>query len=190
MQRVSRCAEPSKYVLFPRRFERKMEGMIMRNLTNIRGMKRLVVVVMATACLWGTNSYAEPDEAAVKAAVAAYNAAVDSPDAAKMEAIWAHDDTVMDIEPGTKTIAVGWDAVRKNIEGFFPAFVEVKNVQADGPHVQITGDVARSMGIAMVSYKLKDRTTAKDVGIFQTDVFEKRGGVWLVVSHSVALTGK
>ena len=161
----------------------------MRNPANTTGMKGLSVVVFATACLWGTNGYAESDEDAVKAAVAAYNAAVDSLDPAKMEAIWAHDDTVTDIEPGTKTIAVGWDAVKKNIDGFFPAFAEVKNVQVDGPHVQIKGDVALSTGINMVTYKLKNGTAGNDK-IFLTDAFEKRGGAWLLVSHSVAETGK
>jgi ketosteroid isomerase-like protein len=171
------------------RARREMEEAIMRNRTDIPGRKGLLVVVVATGCVCGTNSYAGSDEDAVTAAVAAYNAAVDSLDAAKMEAIWAHDDTVMDIEPGTKTIAVGWDAVRKNIEGFFPAFTEVKNVQVDGPHVQIKGDLARSMGINMVTYKLKNGTTGNGK-VFLTDVFEKRGGAWLLVSHSVAETGK
>jgi len=148
-----------------------------------------MVAVVASACSWGTNSYAGSDEDAVTAAVAAYNAAVDSLDARKMEASWAHDDTVMDIEPNTKTIAVGWDAVRKNIEGFFPAFTEIKNVQADGPHVQIKGDVARSMGINAVTYKLKNGAAGNDK-VFITDVFEKRGGAWLLVSHAVAETAK
>jgi hypothetical protein len=44
-----------------------------------------------------------------------------------------HDDTVMDIEPGSRTIAVGWDAVKKFIDGNFLVFAELKNVLADGP---------------------------------------------------------
>ena len=79
-----------------------------------------------------------------------------------MEALWVHDDTVMDIEPGSRTIAVGWDAVKKFIDGNFLVFAELKNVRADGPHVQIKGDLARSMGIAMVTYKLKNGTAASE----------------------------
>ena len=115
--------------------------------------------------------------------VAAYTAAVDLLDPAKMEALWVHDDTVMDIEPGSRTIAVGWDAVKKFIDGNFLVFAELKNVLADGPYVQIKGDLARSMGIAMVTYKLKNGTAAR-ANVFLTHVFEKRDGAWLLVCNS------
>ena len=147
------------------------------------------VAAMATACIWGTNSYAGTDEDAVKAAVANYHAALSSMDPAKLEALWAHDDTVMDIEPGAKAIAVGWDAVKKNIEGYFPIFTEMKVIQADDPHVQVNGELARSMGIATATSKRKDGTEFSG-GVFETDVFEKRGGAWLLVSHSAAQVPK
>ena len=124
---------------------------IMRKFASITKDKWVFAAVMAIACVWGTNSYAQSDADAVKAAVAAYTAAVDSLDPAKMEALWVHDDTVTDIEPGSRTIAVGWDTVKKFIDGNFLVFAELKNVLADGPHVQIKGDLARSMGIAMVT---------------------------------------
>ena len=95
------------------------------------------------------------------------------------EALWVHDDTVMDIEPGSRTIAVGWDAVKKFIDGNFLVFAELKNVLA---HVQIKGDLARSMGIAMVTYKLKNGTAAS-ANVFLSHVFEKRDGAWLLVSQ-------
>ena len=157
----------------------------MLNLTDILGTRGLLIVVLATACGWGTNSYAASEEDAVKAAVAAYHVALGSFDAAKIEALWVHDDTVMDIEPRTKTIAFGWDGVKKNFEGYLPFFTELKITQMDGPHVQIKEDVARSMGIAMATFKLKDGTSGS-AGIFETDVFEKRDGAWLLVSHSAA----
>ena len=60
---------------------------VMPNRIDISGMKGLLVVVLATACVLATDSYAGSDEDAVKAAVAAYNAAVDSLDPAKIEAL-------------------------------------------------------------------------------------------------------
>ncbi|MFZ0603505.1 MAG: nuclear transport factor 2 family protein [Roseiarcus sp.] len=81
---------------------------------------------------------------AVKAAVAAYNQAVDSLDAAKMEALWLQDDTVVDIESRSKSIGLGWEAVKKNLEQNFSPFAELKDAQVDGPHVQIKGNVALS----------------------------------------------
>lgn len=165
--------------------QREDEDTIMRKFATITKKKWAFAAVMAIACVWGTNSYAQSDADAVKAAVAAYTAAVDSLDPAKMEALWVHDDTVMDIEPGSRTIAVGWDAVKKFIDGNFLVFAELKNVLADGPHVQIKGDLARSMGIAMVTYKLKNGTAAS-VNVFLSHVFEKRDGAWLLVSQFVA----
>ena len=98
-----------------------------------------------------------------------------------------HDDSVTDIEPNpnTKNIAVGWDAVKKSIEGYIPVVAELKVVQAEGPHVQVKGDVARSIGIATASIKMKDGKEFSG-GVFETDVFEKHDGAWLLVSHSAA----
>jgi ketosteroid isomerase-like protein len=162
-----------------------MEGTIVRNLNNNSGMKGLSVVVMAAACIWATNGYAGSDEDAVKAAVAAYNEAVDSLDPAKIEALWIHDDNVIDFEPGDKTIAFGWDGVKKNLEEHFQYDAELKNTQVDGPHIQIKGDVARSMGISMATLKMKNGASGSG-GILETDVFEKHDGAWLLVSHSAS----
>ena len=93
----------------------------------------------------GTSYAADADD--VKAAIAAYHGALTDLDATKMGELWAHDDTVMDIEPTDKAISVGWDAVKKNLEGEFSALSELKITQVDGPHIQIKGDVARSIGI-------------------------------------------
>jgi ketosteroid isomerase-like protein len=145
-------------------------------------MRGLFVLALATGCLWGASSYAGTDEDAVKAALAGYHAALNTKDPAKLEAFWAHDDGVTDVEPTTKSIAVGWDAVKKNIEGYFPVFTELKVEQADGPHIQIKGDMASSVGIAKAAAKMKDGNTFTGT-VFESDVFEKRDGAWLLVSH-------
>jgi hypothetical protein len=70
-----------------REMRREDEGhdhaQVCRNHKREMGVCRL----MAIACVRGTNSYAQSDADAVKAAVAAYTAAVDSLDPAKMEAL-------------------------------------------------------------------------------------------------------
>ena len=80
----------------------------------ITGMRGLLLAAAATACGEATKGYAQTDVDAVKAAVAAYNQAVDSLDAAKMEALWLQDDTVLDIKSRSKSIGLGWEAVKKN----------------------------------------------------------------------------
>jgi len=102
-----------------------------------------------------------------------------------MEPLWAHDDSVMDIEPSDKGITLGWDAVKKHFEAEFRGITELKVTQAEGPHVQVEGDVAWSTGIANAAAKLKSGP-ALIFPNFETDVFEKRGGVWLLVSHTAS----
>ena len=60
----------------------------------------------------GGTSYAS-DLDDVKAAVDANHAAIASLDIGKIDAVWAHDGTVIDKEPPDKTITVGWEGTRK-----------------------------------------------------------------------------
>jgi ketosteroid isomerase-like protein len=131
----------------------------------------------------GGNSYASDVYDDVKAVVTAYHAALSALDPAKMEALWVHDNSVMDIEPSAKSISLGWDAVKKTFETEFNAFSELKVTQADGPHIQIKGDVAWSTGIANASLKTKAGDVVASSPTYETDVFEKRNGHWLLVSH-------
>jgi|HubBroStandDraft_6_1064221.scaffolds.fasta_scaffold220183_1 ketosteroid isomerase-like protein len=144
--------------------------------TSLTPIARVLVfsVIALIAAIIG-KSYAQSDMNDVKAVVTAYHAALSALDAAKMEALWVEDHSVMDIEPSAKSISLGWNAVKKTFETEFNAFSELKVTQADGPHIQVKGDVAWSTGIANASWKTK----AGDV----VDVFEKRNGHWLLVSH-------
>jgi ketosteroid isomerase-like protein len=146
--------------------------------------RRTSITLIAVVLLAGSGkSYAQSDMDDVKAAVAAYHAALSALDAPKMEALWMQDNSVMDIEPSDKSISVGWDAVKKNFESEFNAFSELKVTQADGPHIQVKGDVAWSTGIANSTLKTKAGAVANGP-VFETDVFEKRDGHWLLVSHT------
>jgi ketosteroid isomerase-like protein len=130
------------------------------------------------------GSYAQQsDIEQVKAAIDAYNAAIGSLDIAKMEPLWAHDANVMLINPPDKGISIGWDAVKGNWQAAFDAISEIKVTQAEGPHIVVDGNVAWSDGIANVFRKLKSGA-AINAPTFATDVFEKRGGKWLLVCHT------
>lgn len=120
----------------------------------------------------------------VKAAVAAFHAALGSLDLAKMEAVWAHDGYVMLVNPRDKAVSVGWDAVRKNWETTFGFWTEVKAEQKDGPHVHVAGNIAWASGVAEVSGKPKNGAQVPGVPTFENDVLEKRNGRWVLVSHS------
>jgi ketosteroid isomerase-like protein len=121
----------------------------------------------------------------VKAAVAAYHAVIGSLDMSKMDPVWAHDAYVMAIQPRDKRISVGWDAVKKGRETLPNVWSELKITQADGPHIHVDGNVAWSVGIANAVGKTK-AGDAVNAPTFETDVFEKRGSQWLLVSHTAS----
>ena len=159
----------------------------------------------------GSKSYAQ--ESDIKAAVDVYHAALGSLDVSKMEPLWAHDTDVILINPADKSISVGWDAVKKGWEAQFNFLSELKVTQADGPYVSVKGDVAWSTGIAKAVAKSK---TGADVGrllwradrlcvfgdasaqsvdqiatlVYESDVFERRDGQWLLVSHTALAVSK
>ena len=156
----------------------------MRNFVAVVGPRVAFLVALVTPLIPGTVSCAQSDMDDVKAVVAAYHAALSALDAPKMEALWVQDDSVMDIEPADKTISLGWDAVKKNFESEFNAYSELKVAQADGPHIQVKGDVAWSTGIAIANLKTKSGIAVANGLTFETDVFQKRGGAWLLVCHT------
>ncbi len=114
--------------------------------------------------------------------MAAYHAALSSLNIAKIETLWAHDDSVTQLEPASKAIIHGWKAVKKGLEDFFGGFSELKISQTDGPHVRVKGDAAWATGRTHAVAKTK-AGEAMTLNVFDTQIFEKRGGAWLVVSN-------
>jgi ketosteroid isomerase-like protein len=150
-------------------------------------MRMLATLLAAALLVIAGRSYASDTED-VKAVVDAYHEAISALDTPKMEPLWAHDDSVILINPQDKSISTGWDAVKKNWETTFSggrqALSELKVTQADGPHIQVKGDVAWSTGIANVAAKTKAGDVIPNAPTYETDVFEKRDGHWLLVSHT------
>ena len=128
------------------------------------------------------KSYAQ--ESDIKTAINAYHAAIESLDMSKLDPLWAHDATVILINPRDKSISVGWDAVKKQWEAAFASLAELKDTQADGPYIQVKGDVAWATGMVTVVGKTKAGVAfALNAPTWESDVFEKRGNAWLLVSH-------
>jgi ketosteroid isomerase-like protein len=147
---------------------------------------RSLLVAVLLLLVGGGGSYAQQsDMEQVKAAIDAYHAALGSLDIAKMEPLWVHDANIMLINPRDKSISIGWDAVQKNWEATFNNNSEIKVTQAEGPHIAVNGNVAWSTGIANVVGKAKSGASI-NAPTFETDVFEKRGGKWLLVSHTAS----
>ena len=108
----------------------------------------------------------------------------ESLDGSKLDPLWAHDATVILINPRDKIISVGWDAVKKQWEAAFASLAELKDTQADGPYIQVKGDVAWATGMVTIIGKTKAGVAfALNAPTWESDVFEKRGNAWLLVSH-------
>ncbi len=156
-------------------------------------MKRQHLLFLTTAFLslavfFSVKGYASEADG-VKAAVDGYHAAIASLDLTKIEAVWAHDDTIIDKEPNAKTITVGWEGTKKNYEGLIAAFAELAITQTEGPHINVQGAVAWSTGIAKsVGTMKKGDHFSGD--ILEADVLKKQDGRWLLVSHVASVVSQ
>ncbi len=143
-------------------------------------LARALLLAFVLALVGNGKGYAQ--EADVKAVIDAYHGALSALDATKMESLWARDANVTLVNPANKSIAVGWDAVKKDWEGSFNALAELKVTQAEGPYISVKGDVAWATGIVSAVGKFKSGA-ASTGAVYEADVFEKRDGHWLLVSH-------
>ena len=142
----------------------------------------------ATALLLGLALFATGAQAqqsadkAIVAAVDGVNTAISSRDLGKMEAIWAQEPYVMLANPRDKAPFYGPDAVKKGWETAFAFWSDFKVTRTGEVQVHATPTVAWSSSTADVQGRTKDDKPLSFRGI-QTDVFEKRGDRWLLVSH-------
>lgn len=117
------------------------------------------------------------------ASKAFYKALAVIDDGQAMARVWAHTNYVTYFGPGTRTIIVGWGAqkqywVKLNKE------IPQRAVSLEHARREVNGNVAWEMGEEIGSAKLKDGSPLK-VDFIVTNVYEKIGGRWLMVSHHV-----
>jgi ketosteroid isomerase-like protein len=142
-------------------------------------------LLLSAIVLFAGNSKSYAQESDIKAAVGSFHAALSSLDLKKVDAVWAHEGYVTLINPRDKKISIGWEAVKANWEATVNFWSELKLTQVDGPHIHISGNVAWATGIANAAGKSK-AGAAVSADTYETDVFEKRGNQWLLVSHTAS----
>jgi ketosteroid isomerase-like protein len=121
------------------------------------------------------------DIEAVKAANAAFYVALSARDAKKMETLWANKPYVVNMGPRIKTFAVGYDeAVAKWWPAGFEFFLEL-NVSMTTAQVHTNGNVGWVVGNESATAVTK--TGPVKFQTFVTNIFEKDGDRWLMVSH-------
>ena len=131
------------------------------------------------------------DMDAIKAANAAFYAALSARDAKAMGGLWANKPYVVNIGPRSKTVAVGYEeAVAKYWENAFTnVFSELSVTMTSTTQIQTDGKLAW----VVVTEKASGKTKAGEPVAFEgfaTNIFEKDGNRWLMVSHQVGIQPK
>lgn len=132
----------------------------------------------------GHTKAQQPSEIeAIKAAHLAFYAALSAKDAKAMEAVWAKKPYVVTIGPASKTVAVGYaDAVANYWPATFERFSELSSSVTSIAQIQTDGKLAWVVGTEGVVGKRKNGEPLKYSALF-TDIFEKDGDRWFMVSH-------
>jgi ketosteroid isomerase-like protein len=117
----------------------------------------------------------------VEAATKDFIAAISARDIESMDKLWAHEVYATFMGPLCTIIVVGWDGVRKAWEMRFGQFDRVTISLAES-HVHVNGNVAWAVGVERVQLLRKNGPTL-GFDTFATNVIEKHGDRWLVVSH-------
>lgn len=123
----------------------------------------------------------QPEAAGVKAAAEAFYSALSQRDMAKMEEVWATDAPTILINPRDEIASVGWPAAKTNWKNVFAFWSDLEVTPRD-LKVRVFGDVASVASVALVQGRTKDGKPATFKAL-NTQVFEKHGGKWALVSH-------
>ena len=120
------------------------------------------------------------DAEGVRAAAAAFYAALSARDIRAMEALWSREADTLLIAPGGRSPVVGWGAVRPSLKVIFARFTEL-SVSTGDPQVRVGRDAALVVAVTPV----RGRTPGGEVSYtaLGTTAFERRDGRWLVVHH-------
>jgi len=102
-------------------------------------------------------------------------------DGSAMGKVWARTPYVTYVGPQSKSIIVGWDAQKQYWDDFNKHFLQ-RTVSLVDDRIHINGNLAWEIGVETGQAQMKDGTTRK-VDWIVTNVYEKLGGQWLMVSH-------
>lgn len=152
---------------------------------NLRNLLSIAAVSIATLALAVGHAKAQQpsDINAIKAADSAFYAALSARDAKAMEAVWANKPYVVNIGPASKTISVGYaDAVSNHFPRAFAGFSKISASSISRDQVQTDGKLAWVIGIEGGEVQRKGGKLGK-YRAFYTNIFEKNGSRWLMISH-------
>ena len=126
----------------------------------------------------------DDDAAEVEEANARFYRALESLDISQMDRVWSHGDHVRCIHPGWCLLS-GWDAVRQSWEAIFGDSSEMRFSISD-VDAHVDGDLAWvTCGENILSHA---RGQIAVTTLLATNMFERRGGDWLMIHHHASHT--
>jgi ketosteroid isomerase-like protein len=144
----------------------------------------LIGLLVFTAGIVTSNAGSASDIEAIKAAHQSFYTALSARDAKAMVAVWANKPYVVNIGPFSKTIAVGYeDAVSKYWDLALNRFSKASASATSIAQVQTDGSLAWVVGTEHAELELKSDGKIMTVDNFVTNIFEKVGDRWLMISH-------
>jgi ketosteroid isomerase-like protein len=122
------------------------------------------------------------DSTGVEAASQAFYTALSVlDDGTCMAAVWANTPYVTYVGPSSVSIVVGWDAQKRYWASFNAEFAW-RCVGIADVHIHTVGDLAWQIGREVGQARMSDGTE-RNIDWIVTNVFERIGGQWLMVSH-------
>jgi ketosteroid isomerase-like protein len=134
-----------------------------------------------------TNASSEASN--VKAVNLAYYKALSARGLSRMEAVWTcAADNILIAPPVNPHAHVGWAAVKRNWESYWPTFDQF-SVSMRVTKVNISGPVAWVHGIE-TSRRRKKAGEVSNSRNYGTNIFVNRNGHWLMAFHQSAVISK
>jgi ketosteroid isomerase-like protein len=149
-----------------------------------RAMRRydsLIVMGLLLTAMPTVQAQQTGDLERIAAASREFVAAIGARDINAMDKVWAHESYASFIGPLSTTVVVGWDGVRQAWQMRFGQFDRV-TISMDKPHIRVKGQAGWVVGMERVELLRKDGKTVS-FDAFVTNVFENKGGQWLLVAH-------
>jgi ketosteroid isomerase-like protein len=147
----------------------------------LRGFYTFILIGLLLGAMPTAHAQQTGDFDRLQAASRQFVAAIVARDINAMDTVWAHESYASFIGPLSTTVVVGWDGVRQAWQMRFGQFDRVA-ISAHTPHIHINGAAAWAVGMEKIELLRKDGKTIS-FDAFVTNVFENKGGQWLLVAH-------
>jgi ketosteroid isomerase-like protein len=147
----------------------------------MRTFNGVIVLGLLLAVMPAVQAQETGDLECITAVNHQFAAAIGARDINAMDKVWAHESYASFIGPLSTAVVVGWDGVRQAWQMRFGQFDRV-TISMDKPHICINGQAAWAVGMEGAELLRKDGKTMR-FDAFVTNVFEKKGGQWLLVAH-------